>query len=102
MRIEASIKKIILPPRRYKMSKLLNVVTACALFSAFAVAQAAPTIPHPIDNYKITEGNNPCRMCHQLATTNPGQKTQIPLSHQKDGQLDPMRFTCTNCHSTAK
>ncbi len=81
------------------MNVYTKALAAVAMFATMAVAHAAPPqIPHPIDSYKITEGNNPCQMCHQLATTNPGQKTQIPLSHQKDGKLAAERFTCTMCH----
>lgn len=81
------------------MNVFTKVLSAAALLSVMAVAQAnPPQIPHPIDSYKITEGNNPCQMCHQLATATPGQKTQIPQSHQKDGKLDNARFNCLMCH----
>ena len=82
------------------MNVYTKILSSVALFSVMAVAQAnPPQIPHPIDDYKITEGNNPCQMCHQLATTTPGQKTQIPQSHQKDGQLAGERFNCLMCHT---
>ena len=48
------------------MNVYTKILSSVALFSVMAVAQAnPPQIPHPIDDYKITEGNNPCQMCHQ-------------------------------------
>lgn len=84
------------------MNTFVKTAAALALFGTMAMAQAGMTIPHPVDNYKITEGNNPCQMCHQLATATPAQKMQIPQSHQKDGKLDPARFNCLMCHTPAK
>ena len=81
------------------MNVFTKALAATALLATMAVAHAAPPqSPHPIDSYKITEGNNPCRMCHQLATATPGQKTQIPQSHQQNGDLNPVRFNCLMCH----
>ncbi len=87
------------------MNVFTKVLASVAMLSAMAIAQAAnmpPQIPHPIDSYKITEGNNPCLMCHQLATATPGQKTQIPLSHQKDGKVAGSHFNCVMCHVEKK
>lgn len=86
------------------MNVFKKAAATLLMLSAVAVAHAGPPqIPHPIDAYKIVEGQpQPCRMCHQLATATPGQKTQIPQSHQKNGDLAQERFNCLMCHQVKK
>ncbi|MDY3115321.1 MAG: nitrate reductase cytochrome c-type subunit [Sutterella sp.] len=84
------------------MNVLAKVAAAALMTGMIAAAQAGMTIPHPVNDYKIVDGQpNPCQMCHQLATATPAQKMQIPQSHQKDGKLAGERFNCLMCHVPA-
>lgn len=61
------------------MNVYTKILSSVALFSVMAVAQAnPPQIPHPIDDYKITEGNKPLSDVPSVSHHDPGPEDADP------------------------
>ncbi len=88
------------------MKRALGIVIALA-WSAAALAQTAPAIPHPIDGYLVTKQENSCLECHDQPREigkkqARGLPPPAPMSHYagSGGKLAiaDAHFECTACH----
>lgn len=81
------------------MEEKSTIETSLEVNLSRAYEDAPPSIPHDIEDYKITRSENPCLGCHL-------DFYQVPLSHylnehthqQTYGEVTGVRYNCVQCH----